>query len=65
MEFLDRLETALETAMRLCDRLGRHARDDRGAQLHDVLARRLYVLDRALSGLAEGTPAASSCVCAA
>jgi ATP-dependent Clp protease ATP-binding subunit ClpC len=57
IEYLDRLETALETAKRLCDRLGRPARDDRGAQLHKVVARRLYVLDRALLGLAEGAPA--------
>ncbi len=57
VEYLDRLDTALETAERLCERFGRHGRDDRGGQLHEIVARRLYVLDRALLGIAEGAPA--------
>ena len=57
IEYLDRLDTALQTTERLCERLGRHARDDRGGQLHEIVARRLYVLDRSLLGLAEGAPA--------
>ena len=57
IEYLDRLETALETAERLCERLGRQAGAEGGAQLHEIVARRLFVLDQALLGLAEGTPA--------
>ena len=57
IEYLDRLETALQTAERLCERLARQPRDDRGVQPHEIVARRLYVLDRALLGLAEGAPA--------
>ena len=57
IEYLDRLDTALETAERLCGRLGRQTASDRGVQLHEIVARRLYVLDQALVGLAEGAPA--------
>jgi ATP-dependent Clp protease ATP-binding subunit ClpC len=55
IEYLDRLETALETAERLSERLER--RDgDRGVRLHEMVARRLYVLDRALAGLDRDAP---------
>jgi ATP-dependent Clp protease ATP-binding subunit ClpC len=55
IEYVDRLETALGTAERLGARL-RHATMDAGAQLHGIVARRLYVLDQALRGLATGAP---------
>jgi ATP-dependent Clp protease ATP-binding subunit ClpC len=55
IEYLDRLETALETAERLCERL-RRREGDGGPRLHEIVAGRLYVLDRALHGLAEGAP---------
>ena len=56
IEYLDRLEAAFETAERLGGRLERHAADESGAQLHGIVAMRLYVLDRALAGLADGAP---------
>jgi len=56
IEYLDRLEAALETAERLGGRLERHTADESGAQLHGIVAMRLYVLDRALAGLADGAP---------
>jgi ATP-dependent Clp protease ATP-binding subunit ClpC len=55
VEYLDRLETALETAERLCERL-RRREGDGGRRLHEIVAGRLYVLDQALYGLAEGAP---------
>src|SRR5262249_13777290 len=53
VEYLDRLEAALETAIRLGERLSRHA----GDELAELLAIRLYVLRSALDGLARGAPA--------
>lgn len=56
IEYLDRLETALETVERLCERLERQSGGDGSPQLHEIVARRLFVLDQALRGLAEGAP---------
>jgi ATP-dependent Clp protease ATP-binding subunit ClpC len=59
VEYLDRLETALETAVRLGERLARYAGrngERRGRELVSLLAIRLHVLESALRGLAEGTP---------
>ena len=56
VEYLDRLDTALETAERLCERLGRQTGNDRGAQLHEIVARRLFVLEQTVVGLVEGAP---------
>jgi ATP-dependent Clp protease ATP-binding subunit ClpC len=58
VEYLDRLEAAHGTAERLGARLRAQA-DRRGqvsAELVGLLARRLYVLDAALAGLADGAP---------
>lgn len=57
VEYLDRLEAALETVENLGERLERAARTSgRARDLHALIAGRLYVLDRALAGLAEGAP---------
>jgi ATP-dependent Clp protease ATP-binding subunit ClpC len=57
-EYLDRLEAATRTAERLGGRLARSARSDgrASAELVELLAGRLYVLDRALAGIAGGSP---------
>jgi ATP-dependent Clp protease ATP-binding subunit ClpC len=54
-EYLDRLDAATRTAQRLGERLGRSRRSDgRGsAELVELLAGRLYVLESALAGIAE------------
>jgi ATP-dependent Clp protease ATP-binding subunit ClpC len=58
-EYLDRLDAATRTAERLGTRLSRSVRADghANAELVELLAGRLYVLDRALRGLAAGAPA--------
>ena len=56
VEYLDRLEAALETADRLGERLSRHRGRDGAARLGELVAARLYVLDRALAGLDAGAP---------
>ena len=55
-EYLDRLRAASGTAERLAARLRRSVRPDSGAnaKLVQLLAGRLYVLDRALDGIAHG-----------
>jgi ATP-dependent Clp protease ATP-binding subunit ClpC len=52
-EYLDRLDAATRTAQRLGERLGRSRRSDgRGsAELVELLAGRLYVLENALAGI--------------
>ena len=57
-EYLDRLQAAARTAERLGARLGRGVRADGGAnaELVGLLAGRLYVLDRALSGIEHDAP---------
>jgi ATP-dependent Clp protease ATP-binding subunit ClpC len=57
-EYLDRLQAASRTAERLGGRLGRSMRADggAGADLVGLLAGRLYVLDRALSGIEHEAP---------
>ena len=57
-EYLDRLRAASGTAERLAARLRRSVRPDGGAnaKLVQLLAGRLYVLDRALDGIAHGAP---------
>jgi ATP-dependent Clp protease ATP-binding subunit ClpC len=57
-EYLDRLDAALDTAGKLGERLARRTgRNGRGSlELAELLARRLYVLDNALIGLADGAP---------
>ncbi len=52
-EYLDRFETASETAARLGERLGRAAPGGRD-RLVRLLAQRLYVLDASLHGIAAG-----------
>jgi ATP-dependent Clp protease ATP-binding subunit ClpC len=56
VEYLDRLDAALATASKLGERLARReGRNGAGSvELAELLATRLYVLDRALIGLAEG-----------
>jgi ATP-dependent Clp protease ATP-binding subunit ClpC len=54
-EYLDRFEAALRTATKLAGRV--EQRDGgRSGELVGVLASRLYVLDSALAGIAEGAP---------
>ncbi len=57
-EYLDRLQAATRTAERLAVRLRRSVRDDGRAnpKLVGLLAGRLYVLDRALAGIAASAP---------
>lgn len=56
VEYLDRLEAALRTAVKLGERL-ESRRNGRGASdIVGLLAARLYVLDQALGGLEEGAP---------
>jgi ATP-dependent Clp protease ATP-binding subunit ClpC len=57
-EYLDRLQAAARTAERLGARLGRSVRADgrANAELVGLLAGRLYVLDRALSGIEHEAP---------
>ena len=58
IEYLDRLETATRTAERLGARLARSTRSNgkANADLIELLAGRLYVLDRALAGIEAGAP---------
>ena len=58
VERLDRMEAALRTAEKLGDRLERQLKRRNGTarELAELLAVRLYVLDRALTGLAEKAP---------
>jgi ATP-dependent Clp protease ATP-binding subunit ClpC len=58
VEYLDRLQAALRTAEKLGERLRRHLaqHQDSASRLIELLAMRLYVLDRALAGLADGIP---------
>jgi ATP-dependent Clp protease ATP-binding subunit ClpC len=53
-EYLDRLDAATRTAQRLGERLGRSRRADghASAELVELLAGRLYVLENALAGIA-------------
>jgi ATP-dependent Clp protease ATP-binding subunit ClpC len=57
-EYLDRLNAAAKTGRRLGDRLRRSVRPDgrANAELVGLLAGRIYVLDRALAGLASDAP---------
>jgi ATP-dependent Clp protease ATP-binding subunit ClpC len=57
-EYLDRLETATQTAERLAARIERSAEDGgrAGADLVGMLARRLYVLDNAVNGIGRDDP---------
>ena len=57
-EYLDRLDAATRTAERLGGRVGRSVRSDgrANAELVELLAGRLYVLDRALAGVAANAP---------
>ena len=57
-EYLDRLGAAAATAERLGGRLMRSVRGDgeANAELVELLANRLFVLDRAVAGLAAGAP---------
>jgi ATP-dependent Clp protease ATP-binding subunit ClpC len=57
-EYLDRLQAALRTANRLGDRLRQHLSRHNSAatDLIELLATRLYVLERALEGVADGIP---------
>ena len=57
-EYLDRLGAAAATAERLGTRLMRSVRGDgeANAELVELLANRLYVLDRAVAGLVVGAP---------
>ena len=57
-EYLDRLNAASKTGRRLGDRLRRSVRPDgrANAELVGLLAGRIYVLDRALAGLASDAP---------
>ena len=57
-EYLDRLAAAAATAERLGARLRRSPRPggDANAELVELLANRLYVLDRAVAGIAAGAP---------
>ena len=58
VEYLDRLDAATRTAGRLGTRVERSARSDGRAStdLVELFAGRLYVLDRALVGIAAGEP---------
>jgi ATP-dependent Clp protease ATP-binding subunit ClpC len=58
VEHLDRMEAALRTAEKLGERLERQLarRNGTARDLVELLAIRLYVLDRALAGLAEKAP---------
>jgi ATP-dependent Clp protease ATP-binding subunit ClpC len=57
-EYLDRLEAATRTAVKLGRRLERHSgrNGDGPGELVALLASRLHVLDRALAGLETGAP---------
>jgi ATP-dependent Clp protease ATP-binding subunit ClpC len=56
-EYLDRLDEAFRTAERLGHRLEQRSRNGRGSrELAGLLATRLYVLESALTGLAERAP---------
>ncbi len=57
-EYLDRLDAATRTAERLGVRVARNVRFDgrANAELVELLSGRLYVLDRALAGVAAGAP---------
>ena len=58
-EYLDRLQAATRTAERLGARLQRSVKSDgrANAELVELFAGRLYVLDRALAGIAASAPA--------
>ena len=58
LEYLDRLEAAFATASNMGERLGRHSNQHGAglAELLDLLAIRLYVLDSALEGLDQNAP---------
>jgi ATP-dependent Clp protease ATP-binding subunit ClpC len=57
-EYLDRLQAATHTAERLAARLDRSSRSGASpsAELVELLAGRLYVLDRAVEGISEADP---------
>jgi ATP-dependent Clp protease ATP-binding subunit ClpC len=57
-EYLDRLDAATRTAERIGARVARSVRSDgrANAELVELLSGRLYVLDRALAGVAAGAP---------
>jgi ATP-dependent Clp protease ATP-binding subunit ClpC len=55
-EYLDRLEEATRTAHRLADRLRGATQPHARQELRELLASRLYVLDRALAGLDDAAP---------
>ena len=54
-EYLDRLDTALRTALKLTGRLGQPG-PGRGAELTKLLASRLFVLESAVAGLETDAP---------
>ena len=54
-EYLDRLDTALRTAVKLTGRLGQPG-PGRGAELTKLLASRLFVLESAVAGLETDAP---------
>jgi len=56
IEYLDRLEAALQTAEKLGERLDRARPTGVATDLSGLVAGRLYVLDCALAGLAENAP---------
>jgi ATP-dependent Clp protease ATP-binding subunit ClpC len=56
VEYLDRLEAALATVEKLGERLKRARPTGGSPNLTGIVAGRLYVLDSALAGLAEGAP---------
>jgi len=58
IEYVDRVQAAFRTAERLADRVARPARNRRGPARNvvDLLAHRLYLLDRACTGKDASTP---------
>jgi ATP-dependent Clp protease ATP-binding subunit ClpC len=58
IEYLDRVQAAFRTAERLADRLARSSGNRRGSprDVVDLLAHRLYLLDRACTGKDASTP---------
>jgi ATP-dependent Clp protease ATP-binding subunit ClpC len=59
IEYVDRVQTAFATAEKLADRLARIATNGRGSarELIELLAQRLYLLDRACADADAGDPA--------
>jgi ATP-dependent Clp protease ATP-binding subunit ClpC len=55
-EYLDRLQAAFATARKLGERLARHEAANGAGELSELLSLRLYVLQAAISGLADRQP---------